>query len=54
LPEEVAVSVIALAELELGVQMADSEAIRAERMATFGPRARFVEGPHQVVLPFPY
>lgn len=36
LPEEVAVSVITLAELELGVQMADSEAIRAERMATFG------------------
>jgi hypothetical protein len=36
LPKEVAVSVVTLAELELGVQMADSEAIRAERMATFG------------------
>lgn len=36
LPEEVAVSVVTLAELELGVQMADSEAIRAKRMATFG------------------
>ena len=36
LPEEVAVSVVTLAELELGVQMADSEAVRAERMATFG------------------
>jgi predicted nucleic acid-binding protein len=36
LPEEVAVSVVTLAELELGVQMADSEAIRAERMATLG------------------
>ncbi len=36
LPEEVAVSVVTLAELELGVQMADSETIRAERMATFG------------------
>jgi predicted nucleic acid-binding protein len=36
LPEEVAVSVVTLAELELGVQMAGSEAIRAERMATLG------------------
>lgn len=36
LPEEVAVSVVTLAELELGVQMAESEAIRAKRMATFG------------------
>jgi predicted nucleic acid-binding protein len=36
LPEEVAVSVVTLAELELGVQMADSEALRAERVATFG------------------
>lgn len=36
LPEEVAVSVVTLAELELGVQMADSEAVRAERVATFG------------------
>lgn len=36
LPEEVAVSVVTLAELELGVQMADSETIRAERMATLG------------------
>jgi predicted nucleic acid-binding protein len=36
LPEEVAISVVTLAELELGVQMATSEAIRAERMATVG------------------
>jgi predicted nucleic acid-binding protein len=35
LPEEMAVSVVTLAELELGVHMAVSEAIRAERMATF-------------------
>jgi predicted nucleic acid-binding protein len=35
LPEEMAVSVVTLAELELGVHVAVSEAIRAERMATF-------------------
>ena len=34
LPEEAAVSVITLAELELGVHMAQSERIRALRLAT--------------------
>jgi predicted nucleic acid-binding protein len=34
LPDEAAVSVVSLAELELGVQMADSEAIRAGRLRT--------------------
>ncbi len=34
LPDEAAVSVVSLAELELGVQMAESEAIRAGRLRT--------------------
>lgn len=34
LPDEVAISVVTLAELELGVHMADSEDVRARRLAT--------------------
>jgi len=34
LPDQAAVSVISLAELELGVQLAGSEAIRSERLRT--------------------
>jgi predicted nucleic acid-binding protein len=34
LPDEAAVSVISLAELELGVHLASSESIRAERLRT--------------------
>jgi predicted nucleic acid-binding protein len=36
LPDEAAVSVVTLAELELGVHMAADEAIRARRLATLG------------------
>jgi predicted nucleic acid-binding protein len=36
LPDEAAVSVITLAELELGVHMATREAPRAQRLATLG------------------
>ena len=34
LPDEAAVSVVTLVELELGVHMADTVAVRAQRMAT--------------------
>jgi predicted nucleic acid-binding protein len=34
LPDEAAISVVTLAELELGVHMADDEATRARRLAT--------------------
>ena len=34
LPDEAAVSVVTLAELELGVQMATTETVRAERLRT--------------------
>ncbi len=36
LPDEAAISVVTLAELELGVQMADREQTRARRLATLG------------------
>lgn len=34
LPDEAAISVVTLAELELGVHMAESETVRARRLAT--------------------
>jgi predicted nucleic acid-binding protein len=36
LPDEAAISVVTLAELELGVHLADSEATRAQRLGTLG------------------
>lgn len=36
LPDEAAVSVVTLAELELGVHLANSDAVRAKRLRTLG------------------
>ena len=46
LPEELAVSIVTLAELELGVQIASCEATRARRLATLqAARATYVALP---------
>lgn len=46
LPDEAAVSVVTLAELELGVQMASSEAVRAARLRTLQQvRAQYIALP---------
>jgi predicted nucleic acid-binding protein len=43
LPDEVAISVVTLAELELGIHMARSDDVRARRLATAGAvRATYV------------
>lgn len=49
LPDEAAISVVTLAELELGVHLAQSESIRARRLATLrGLHSRYVALPIDV------